>query len=76
MLQDYQTIKLWKELSNTFNVHVRNIEVGRTAIGNECTLVTVDEKTDPSVLATLPKEFVNEEVQYKTSGPDKAFLLL
>lgn len=69
MLSDDKTIKLWQQLSNAFNVHVRDIGVGRQANGDECTLVTLDDKTDPVVISGLPKKFANEKVEYQTSGP-------
>lgn len=72
MLADDKTLKLWRELSNAFNVHVRDITVGMKD-HNECTVVIVDNKTDPAVIATLPKKFANEQVEYKTGGPIVAF---
>ena len=68
MLADYKILKLWRELSNAFNVHVRDITVGKQD-NNECTVVIVDEKTAPDLIAVLPKKFANEVVTYKTSGP-------
>ncbi len=73
MLSDDKVVKFWQELSNAFNVHVRAIGVGMTAGGDECTVVTLDDKTDAAVIALLPKKFANEQVEYKTSGPIAAF---
>lgn len=69
MLADDKALKLWRELSNAFNVHVRSIDIGMTKGGDECTVVTVDDKTDQLVIDGLPKKFANEVVEYKTSGP-------
>lgn len=69
MLADDKKLDFWKQLSNAFNVHVRDIDAGRTARGNEITVVTLDEKTDPAVITGLPVKFANEQVEYKTSGP-------
>lgn len=68
MLTDDKKLAFWEQLSNAFNVHVRGIDVGMKD-GDEITVVTVDDKTDPAVIAGLPKEFANEVVHYKTSGP-------
>lgn len=68
MLADNKIVEFWTELSNVFNVHVRSIGTGMTQNGNECTVVIVDDQTDPAVIAGLPKKFANEEVEYKTGA--------
>ena len=73
MLTDDKTIQFWQQLSNAFNVHVRAIGVGKDAAGDEITVVTLDDQTDPVVIAGLPQKFANERVEYKTSGPIAAF---
>jgi hypothetical protein len=68
MLADHKVVALWQKLSNEFNVHVRSIGVGKDPAGDEITVVAVDDKTDPAVIATLPDKWANERVQYVTAA--------
>lgn len=68
MLADDRVVELWSKLSNQFNVHVHSIGVGKDAVGDEITVVTVDDKTDPAIIKTLPDKHYNERVQYVTGG--------
>lgn len=73
MLADDKIIQLWGQLANQFNVLVRSIGTGLKG-GNECTVVTVDDKTDPAVIKTLPQTFANEDVIYETGAAVSAYV--
>lgn len=68
MLTDDKIAALWGKLSNEFNVHVRSIGTGMTKDGNECTVVTVDDKTPRDTVAGLPPKYANEQVEYFLGG--------